>query len=91
MQSAIEINGLRKAYGDVEAVRDVSFSVGDGEVFCLLGPNGAGKTTTARSSRATARAARAMSASSATTPSGGERALRERSASCCRRRPRRPS
>ena len=45
MQSAIEINGLRKAYGDVEAVRDVSFSVATGEVFCLLGPNGAGKTT----------------------------------------------
>jgi ABC-2 type transport system ATP-binding protein len=46
MQSAIEIKGLRKAYGDVEAVRDVSFSVATGEVFCLLGPNGAGKTTT---------------------------------------------
>jgi ABC-2 type transport system ATP-binding protein len=46
MQSAIEIKGLRKAYGDVEAVRDVSFSVATGEVFGLLGPNGAGKTTT---------------------------------------------
>jgi two-component system response regulator DesR len=46
MQSAIEIDGLRKAYGDVEAVRDISFSVTAGEVFCLLGPNGAGKTTT---------------------------------------------
>ena len=45
MQSAIEIKGLHKAYGDVEAVRDVSFSVATGEVFCLLGPNGAGKTT----------------------------------------------
>ena len=46
MQPAIEIEGLRKAYGDVEAVRDISFSVAAGEVFCLLGPNGAGKTTT---------------------------------------------
>jgi ABC-2 type transport system ATP-binding protein len=46
MHQAIEINGLRKAYGDVEAVRDISFSVAAGEVFCLLGPNGAGKTTT---------------------------------------------
>src|SRR3954469_3664392 len=46
MQSAIEIGGLRKAYGEVEAVRDISFSVAAGEVFCLLGPNGAGKTTT---------------------------------------------
>ena len=46
MQSAIEIEGLRKAYGDVEAVRGISFTVAAGEVFCLLGPNGAGKTTT---------------------------------------------
>ena len=36
---------LRKSYGDVEAVRGVSFEVARGEVFCLLGPNGAGKTT----------------------------------------------
>jgi ABC-2 type transport system ATP-binding protein len=42
---AIEVNGLRKGYGDVEAVRGVSFSVAPGEVFSLLGPNGAGKTT----------------------------------------------
>ena len=43
---AITVSGLRKAYGDVEAVRGVSFEVARGEVFCLLGPNGAGKTTT---------------------------------------------
>jgi ABC-2 type transport system ATP-binding protein len=43
---AIEVSGLRKAYGEVEAVRGVSFEVPRGEVFCLLGPNGAGKTTT---------------------------------------------
>ncbi len=36
---------LRKSYGDMEAVRGVSFEVARGEVFCLLGPNGAGKTT----------------------------------------------
>ena len=36
---------LRKSYGEVEAVRGVSFEVARGEVFCLLGPNGAGKTT----------------------------------------------
>jgi ABC-2 type transport system ATP-binding protein len=46
MQSAIEARNLRKAYGEIEAVRDVSLSVAPGEVFCLLGPNGAGKTTT---------------------------------------------
>jgi ABC-2 type transport system ATP-binding protein len=43
---AIEVRDLRKAYGEVEAVRGVSFEVFRGEVFCLLGPNGAGKTTT---------------------------------------------
>ena len=36
---------LRRSYGEVEAVRGVSFEVARGEVFCLLGPNGAGKTT----------------------------------------------
>src|SRR4051794_15229571 len=42
----IEVNELRKTFGDVEAVRGVSFSVHPGEVFGFLGPNGAGKTTT---------------------------------------------
>ncbi|MBV9414587.1 MAG: ABC transporter ATP-binding protein [Solirubrobacterales bacterium] len=42
---AIEARDLRKSYGEVEAVRGVSFEVSRGEVFCLLGPNGAGKTT----------------------------------------------
>ena len=41
----IEIKGLRKSYGDVEAVRGVDLHVDHGEVFALLGPNGAGKTT----------------------------------------------
>ena len=43
---AIEVHDLRKSYGQVEAVRGLSFSVDRGEVFGLLGPNGAGKTTT---------------------------------------------
>jgi ABC-2 type transport system ATP-binding protein len=43
---AIEARELRKSYGDIEALRGVSFEVARGEVFCLLGPNGAGKTTT---------------------------------------------
>jgi ABC-2 type transport system ATP-binding protein len=44
--TAIEVAELRKAYGDHEALRGLSFSVERGEVFGLLGPNGAGKTTT---------------------------------------------
>jgi ABC-2 type transport system ATP-binding protein len=46
MQEAIRVEGLRKAYGELEAVRGLTLSVAMGEVFCLLGPNGAGKTTT---------------------------------------------
>jgi ABC-2 type transport system ATP-binding protein len=42
----LEVENLVKRYGDVEAVRGVSFSVEEGQVFGLLGPNGAGKTTT---------------------------------------------
>ncbi len=42
----IEVNGLRKSYGDFTAVRDLSFHVDEGEVVAVLGPNGAGKTTT---------------------------------------------
>ena len=44
--TAISVRDLRKTYGDVEAVRGISFEVRRGEVFGLLGPNGAGKTTT---------------------------------------------
>jgi ABC-2 type transport system ATP-binding protein len=43
---AIEVRGLVKNYGEVEAVKGVEFEVATGEVFGFLGPNGAGKTTT---------------------------------------------
>jgi ABC-2 type transport system ATP-binding protein len=42
---AIRVRGLRKSYGEMEAVGGVEFDVAHGEVFCLLGPNGAGKTS----------------------------------------------
>src|SRR5215813_15033611 len=42
----LQVENLFKRYGEVEAVRGVSFSVEEGEVFGLLGPNGAGKTST---------------------------------------------
>lgn len=44
--SAISVSNLRKVYGDLVAVNNISFSVNKGEVFAFLGPNGAGKTTT---------------------------------------------
>ena len=43
--SAVEISHLRKTYGNLVAVDDVSVSVAEGEIFGILGPNGAGKTT----------------------------------------------
>ena len=45
-ERVIDVRGLRKSYGDVEAVRGIDLHVDRGEVFALLGPNGAGKTTT---------------------------------------------
>ena len=43
--NAIEVNGISKSYGRVQALQDVSFSVSKGEVFGLIGPDGAGKTS----------------------------------------------
>ena len=46
MEHIIEVNGLRKSYGSIRAVQDISFYVEQGKLFAFLGPNGAGKSTT---------------------------------------------
>jgi ABC-2 type transport system ATP-binding protein len=46
MRNILEVNNLAKSYGDFQAVKGISFSIKEGEIFSLLGPNGAGKTTT---------------------------------------------
>lgn len=46
MPAIFEVDNLTKKYGDFEAVKGISFSVEEGEIFGLLGPNGAGKTQT---------------------------------------------
>jgi ABC-2 type transport system ATP-binding protein len=45
-EPVISVQGLRKSYGEFEAVRGIDLDVGAGEIFAFLGPNGAGKTTT---------------------------------------------
>ncbi|MDR1955035.1 MAG: ABC transporter ATP-binding protein [Candidatus Methanoplasma sp.] len=44
--NAIEVSNLKKYYGNIKAVDDISFTVGSGQLFAFLGPNGAGKSTT---------------------------------------------
>ena len=46
--AGIEVRGLTRTFGDVQAVSDLDFVVPPGSVYGLLGPNGAGKTTTLR-------------------------------------------
>jgi ABC-2 type transport system ATP-binding protein len=46
MHPVIQVSGVRKTYGSMVAVDEVSFDVNQGEIFGLIGPNGAGKTTT---------------------------------------------
>lgn len=44
----LEVEGLKKTIGKREIIKDISFSIEEGEIFGFLGPNGAGKTTTIR-------------------------------------------
>jgi len=48
MNVVLQVEGLRKFYGNLEALKGVSFQVHEGEIFALIGPNGAGKTTALR-------------------------------------------
>src|SRR6058998_276735 len=77
-ERVVEVRDLRKSYGDVEAVKGISFEVARGEVFAMLGPNGAGKTTTTE----ILEGYRTQSAGSVSVlghdPAKRERALKER-------------
>ena len=48
MEKAVEFKHVTNAYGDVQAVRDLSFTIERGKLVTLLGPSGCGKTTTLR-------------------------------------------
>jgi len=48
MEKALVVENLKKNYGNLEALKGISFDVSQGEIFALIGPNGAGKTTTLR-------------------------------------------
>ncbi|MFB6129847.1 MAG: ABC transporter ATP-binding protein [Salinigranum sp.] len=63
MSAVVTATSLEKRYGETVAIRDLSLSVDEGEVFALIGPNGAGKTTLVRT------------LTGATTPTSGEVAL----------------
>src|ERR1700733_4015720 len=75
---AIHVRGLCRSYGEVRAVRDVSFEVERGEVFCLLGPNGAGKTTTVEILEGYRERSGGQVSVLGFDPARGERGMRER-------------
>lgn len=75
---AVSVEGLRKAYGDVLAVDDLSFAIAEGEVFALLGPNGAGKTTTVEILEGHRRRSAGSVSVLGYDPQTGGRAFRER-------------
>jgi ABC-2 type transport system ATP-binding protein len=73
---AIEVTGLRKSYGNLEAVKGIDLSVPEGRVFALLGPNGAGKTTTVEILEGYRKRDAGQVAVLGLDPAGGSRKLR---------------
>jgi len=77
-ERVIEIVGLHKSYGDVEAVAGIDLHVDRGEVFALLGPNGAGKTTTTEILEGYLAPSRGSTSVLGHDPANGERELKQR-------------
>jgi ABC-2 type transport system ATP-binding protein len=78
MAAVVTVDGLRKDYGRLRAVDDLSFTIEEGEVFALLGPNGAGKTTTVEILEGYRRRSAGDARVLGFDPATGGRAFRER-------------
>jgi len=78
MNSAVRIEHLRKSYGPILAVDDISFEVREGEIFGVVGPNGAGKTTTIECLEGVRKADGGRIEVLGMDPVRGERPLRQR-------------
>jgi ABC-2 type transport system ATP-binding protein len=77
-EPAVSIRGLRKSYGDVDAVAGIDLEIQRGEVFALLGPNGAGKTMTVEILEGYRRRSAGEVSVLGVDPETGGRGLRER-------------
>ena len=77
-EAVIQVRGLRKSYGSLEAVGGIDLTVARGEVFALLGPNGAGKTTTVEILEGHRKRTAGEVSVLGHDPGRNERALRER-------------
>ena len=78
MNTVVQVQGLRKTYGATIAVDNVSFEVGEGEIFGMVGPNGAGKTTTIECLEGLRKPDAGTVRVLGMDPQGENRALRER-------------